>query len=1672
MALFGIKLKDLEQGFQSLAGSLGNLFKGPQPSQPSQPVQLPTPNLTPGPSVVFKQPTAPSIPSPSLQSVSTPKLSLPTFQQLSQNLVNQAQFTAPKLQPSMVQTPDQVIRTVQTEAPKVQFSPEQLRQQDLQRQRDEITRKFGPGSTASFLPTNVLTTPAYLATMGISYLPQKEQQQATKVIETAGKPAEAYNQALLGGLGREVVDITAKTAPYVALGPLAPIALTANVITGGKALPQLDQGGTKAAEEINKRLFPEPGTQKSLSPTKLEDYTSSMNAARLAGSVSKTAAELGALGAVETAAASALKGIPFIAGLAEGGKASQLAGKIIPQAIASGISGAAGRYGGGLAGNAMFVEPGKKESASQAVIPSLKFGAAQAVTTGATGMIPKVGNIPILSNIPRRVVGAVAGGVTAPWSGTSPTAGAVFGAFGLPQTGKTDIISKLQNTRTAKEVDNILSSYNIKFPGNMRQTVAEDLAKTNNKKVIQKYLVSAANEADNINIPKTTETNIIGGIEVPATTGKKITTTVPIDLADTQTIRNKIFQGMVEADAPILKRARDVEKMTGQTGLVDKILYNTGLVQRSNSIANQQIANNPNLKNALGGLNRKQLKQFNEYAAARAELDNAAKGMSTSKNVSELQNIVNLYDAAYGQRFQSLNKYYHDMADWLYAGGKIDKATLDKWKSDNNYIRIQRDMGDYVNANYGRGGAGASSGKSQFFKKRLGSQKEILPADVTALETTQRVAAETTKNQAANDIIDVLAQGGMARNLVNADNVLFRQKVWSFLKDTKGIKTFIANELRKSSRELRVIQTELNRLNKAGLQESLKGAQPTMAGFNPNLLPKLNTRDVRGTIKSLIVEDPAKLKRIRDMIARRDPKAAALLDRVAALRDELSVINEARSQAYQEALNAADSPTARKNTIRRTVNGVVEVWEVPADVKKAVDKISPYQLGIIGKIVAYPKKVFQAGTTGLNLPFSVVNFLRDQATSGINSKNIYATHNPFTIFSGLYEANKDFYGLKNDSLWTKFLTVAGDTTQFDALRNVESAKKMSREIRRGAKGKLTNAVLSPVDTVANFVSITEKATRFQNFKGIYNDVLKKTGNKDEALRQATLAAWQNSVDFNRMGTWGKAINLVIPYFNAGIQGSRQLVKTFKTNPVGAFTKTLGLVGTPLIGLTAYNLLDPQRREIYNNIPDYEKQNNLILILPNAEQNDQGKYEGIIKIPMPQGYGDLMTPARRLLESYVNQEPVDGLKIAGDIFNTVSGPVPINQGPEQIASTLTPQFAKPSIQQWANKDLYTGKPIVPDYINQATDQYGNPIPESEKAYKNQSGSIQMLGQITGQSPIRLQKFITDTFGRSSGYIINSLDNALAAGGVIPQEQIGGTSVVSDFQKRMFQAQSIENFNKTEGQKYYDNIKEVTQNMTQNELNAFNLMHPTKKNFLGDVIYNADSTYNPTKKLAIYNQFPKVYEADKKLNELNVASGNPNNPFFDLPFDYARKVLEKEALPQGAKDPELDKLYQQEWYVDYKKAKTDYYNELKANADAAGRPFAASDNPYPQATAQLQAAMDQYSSLPKGTGARSNWIRNNPDIFNSMKDYWAAIDNWQNNERAKRGLAATEGAAGVAAGYAQASGTTSTSNKGKYYPKFYIPGGVKIAKPGGLQVPQGRGRVVIRKPGKIIVRTQKG
>lgn len=180
-------------------------------------------------------------------------------------------------------------------------------------------------------------------------------------------------------------------------------------------------------------------------------------------------------------------------------------------------------------------------------------------------------------------------------------------------------------------------------------------------------------------------------------------------------------------------------------------------------------------------------------------------------------------------------------------------------------------------------------------------------------------------------------------------------------------------------------------------------------------------------------------------------------------------------------------------------------------------------------------------------------------------------------------------------------------------------------------------------------------------------------------------------------------------------------------------------------------------------------------------------------------------------------------------------------------------------------------------------------------------------------------------------------------------------------------------------------------------------------LSAVEFNEDGTLkednNPFYKSQRFSKLQDdgVFEAMKQKAQLNAKlNGKPIDPIFNLDGQARRLVLWKKTLPPGTSDPSIKKLYEQDWYADFQKQEDQYYDAKKSWNTKMGYKNPEEDNTYPVASDTVKKAQDYYFTLPKGTGARSAWIRSNPETWNQMISFWNAKDQWTNGERSKLGL----------------------------------------------------------------------
>lgn len=454
------------------------------------------------------------------------------------------------------------------------------------------------------------------------------------------------------------------------------------------------------------------------------------------------------------------------------------------------------------------------------------------------------------------------------------------------------------------------------------------------------------------------------------------------------------------------------------------------------------------------------------------------------------------------------------------------------------------------------------------------------------------------------------------------------------------------------------------------------------------------------------------------------------------------------------------------HTISFLDNGVKRIFETTKEVSEAAKNLNAQQLGIIERIFAIPVRVARVGITGINLPFIAANVAKDQVTGFINSNNALRTSilNPINFGKSLFQA------IGHGDLYEEMVRAGGGGTSFDIARNQVTLTIKSIRANKNIKSKVAYTITHPsqiLRAIENVVSRSEELTRIQQYAGTKQALLKKGMSEADAIAGAAKAARENTVNFARKGEWGSAMNAAVLYLNAGIQGTRTLLRNLKTKPIQTSAKIVTTVFYPVAATTAWNLSSPERRAAYADISDFEKENNIIILPINPTKDADGKWDAY-KIPISQEVNNLANLVRKPIEQMAGLDSLKMADVASAILGTVTPINPVNNNVQQtLLNTLTPQAIKPMAENFFNKNFYTGNPIVSKNLE---------ILSPKNQYQDYtSGTMKKLGELTNTSPLKNEQLIKSTFGGLSQQVLHYTDRALAGLDIIKPEEIKGKSL---------------------------------------------------------------------------------------------------------------------------------------------------------------------------------------------------------------------------------------------------------------------------------------------------------
>ncbi len=450
-------------------------------------------------------------------------------------------------------------------------------------------------------------------------------------------------------------------------------------------------------------------------------------------------------------------------------------------------------------------------------------------------------------------------------------------------------------------------------------------------------------------------------------------------------------------------------------------------------------------------------------------------------------------------------------------------------------------------------------------------------------------------------------------------------------------------------------------------------------------------------------------------------------------------------------------------------NGVKRTFETTKEMAAAAKSLNVQQLGLLGRILAVPTRVAKVGITGINLPFVAANIVRDIMFSATTSKA--------TSKSLLSLPKSLFQAVKHGDIFDDMVKQGALSTSFDIAR--EQVPTTLKKIRAGKNipSKILYTVTRPKElfrAVEDIVGRSEEVSRISQFEGAKSQALSKGMSEARANIVASRAARENSVNFMRRGEWGSVLNSAFLYLQAGIQGIRTWGRALKERPLETGTKFVATFALPISAATAWNLNDPERRKVYEDISESEKENSIIIVPNNAKKGENGRW-GVIKIPLTPGVGDAAQIFRHAIESIKDYDQVT----FEDIYKSVVGSVsPLGSSKEEAISTAVPQAIKPTVEAITNRNLFFGSDQVP--------QSKQGLPNELQVKKSTTGTAKVIGKKLDVSPIKVDEFLKGTFGSIVPQIQRQTDKLLAKAGIIDEGDVKGISVAEAISKRFTSA----------------------------------------------------------------------------------------------------------------------------------------------------------------------------------------------------------------------------------------------------------------------------------------------
>lgn len=481
----------------------------------------------------------------------------------------------------------------------------------------------------------------------------------------------------------------------------------------------------------------------------------------------------------------------------------------------------------------------------------------------------------------------------------------------------------------------------------------------------------------------------------------------------------------------------------------------------------------------------------------------------------------------------------------------------------------------------------------------------------------------------------------------------------------------------------------------------------SMAEANPD--PDLWTVHETLPSRQALAPNP-EVKRLKREIAALDQMIASpqyTADRQALTQLKTRKALELAGQPEKTVQNVPDQSFAQQDDVLTVTlgDGTIKYVEIEdADLARVMKNVGGNSAGKFVRAMAGIVRTLAATRTSFSPEFLLTNFLRDVQMAGINltgeqsgrlAKDVI-TSLPKAMM-GIREVLRGGTRTSDWAQWYERFREAGAGTSFLELRDMENWQRRLNNISKsGVMHKAAHNAEEMLKIISDYNTVVESAVRLATFRKAVESGMSES--------DAASLAKNLTVNFNRKGEWGPALNAAYMFANAGIQGSARVLQA-----VGTSRKVQALMGATVAAsfllaemARAVGGEDDDGEDRWDKLSDFTKQGNWIFLTPDGDK---------VTIRLPYGYNWFVSLGYALNDmAHGSKTPWEGAKFLTSGLMNAFNPF---GGDDGLLQQLSPTLTDPIVELATNEN-FMGEKIMPENM-----PFGPQKPDSQLYFRSAS-----------------------------------------------------------------------------------------------------------------------------------------------------------------------------------------------------------------------------------------------------------------------------------------------------------------------------------------------------------------